>query len=232
MMDQTIDDFINQDKFFSYFITLSGHGSYDETNFIAEKHLNKVRGTNYPYSLKYYIAANIEFDLAMNKLITRLKEANKLDDTVIVISSDHTPYYLTSSDLNANSPVNRDSKFDRNRGSLIIYNSALEGTHIVDKYAMNIDVLPTILNMLGIKYDSRIVIGKDIMAVNNEGVVILPDRSWVTNAGAYDTSTGRFTKYLENVDDKYVSKLCQEVNEKYTISVNMQYNDYYKYIFK
>ena len=232
MMDQTIDDFINQDKFFSYFITLSGHGSYDETNFIAEKHLNKVRGTNYPYSLKYYIAANIEFDLAMNKLITRLKEANKLDDTVIVISSDHTPYYLTSSDLNANSPVNRDSKFDRNRGSLIIYNSALEGTHIVDKYAMNIDVLPTVLNMLGIKYDSRIVIGKDIMAVNNEGVVILPDRSWVTNAGAYDTSTGRFTKYLENVDDKYVSKLCQEVNEKYTISVNMQYNDYYKYIFK
>lgn len=232
MMDQTIDDFINQDKFFSYFITLSGHGSYDESNFIAEKHLNKVRGTNYPYSLKYYIAANIEFDLAMNKLITRLKEANKLDDTVIVISSDHTPYYLTSSDLNANSPVNRDSKFDRNRGSLIIYNSELEGTHVVDKYAMNIDVLPTVLNMLGIKYDSRIVIGKDIMAVNNEGVVILPDRSWVTNAGAYDTSTGRFTKYLENVDDKYVSKLCQEVNEKYTISVNMQYNDYYKYIFK
>ena len=232
MMDQTIDDFINQDKFFSYFITLSGHGSYDETNFIAEKHLHKVRGTNYPYSLKYYIAANIEFDLAMNKLVTRLKEANKLDDTVIVISSDHTPYYLTSSDLNANSPVNRDSKFDRNRGSLIIYNSELEGTHVIDKYAMNIDVLPTVLNMLGMKYDSRIVIGKDIMAVNNEGVAILPDRSWVTNAGAYDTSTGKFTKYLENVDDKYVSKLCQEVNEKYTISVNMQYNDYYKYIFK
>ena len=232
MMDQTIDDFINKDKFFSYFITLSGHGSYDESNFIAQKHLYKLSGTNYPYSLKYYIAANIEFDLAMNKLITRLKEANKLDDTVIIISSDHTPYYLTSYDLNANSPVNRDSKFDRNRGSLIIYNSTLEGTHVSDKYAMNIDVLPTILNMLGIKYDSRLIIGKDIMAVNNEGVVILPDRSWVTNVGSFDTSTGKFIKFTENVDEKYVSKLCQEVNEKYTISVNMQYNDYYKYVFK
>ena len=97
---------------------------------------------------------------------------------------------------------------------------------------MNIDVLPTVLNMLGIKYDSRIIIGKDIMAVNNDGLVVLPDRSWVTNAGGYDVSTGRFTKYTETVDDKYVSKLCQEVNEKYTISVNMQYNDYYKYIFR
>ena len=97
---------------------------------------------------------------------------------------------------------------------------------------MNIDVLPTILNMLGIKYDSRLIIGKDIMAVNNEGVVILPDRSWVTNVGSFDTSTGKFIKFTENVDEKYVSKLCQEVNEKYTISVNMQYNDYYKYVFK
>lgn len=232
MMDQTIDDYLKQDKFFAYYITLSGHGSYDETNYIAQKHLHKLSGTNYPYSLKYYIAANIDFDLAMNKLITKLKEANKLDDTLIVISSDHAPYYLTSYDLNANSPVNRDNKFDRNRGSLIIYNSKLEGEHVIDKYAMNIDVLPTVLNMLGIKYDSRIIIGKDIMAVNNDGLVVLPDRSWVTNAGGYDVSTGRFTKYTETVDDKYVSKLCQEVNEKYTISVNMQYNDYYKYIFR
>ena len=232
MMNQSIDDFINQDKFFAYYITLSGHGSYDETNFIAQKHLSKLYGYNLPYSLKYYIAANIEFDLAMNNLITKLKEANKLDDTVIVISSDHSPYYLTDNDLNANSPVSRDNKFDRNRGSLIIYNSELSGSHVVDKYAMNIDVLPTVLNMLGIKYDSRIIIGKDIMALNNEGIVILPDRSWVTNSGSYDTATGVFNKFIDSVDDKYMSKLCQEVNEKYTISVNMQYNDYYKYIFK
>ncbi len=232
MMNQSIDDFINEDRFFSYYITLSGHGSYDETNFIAQKNLPKLSGTNYPYALKNYIAANIEFDLAMEILINRLKEANKLDDTVIIISSDHTPYYLTSDQLNANSPVNRDSKFDRNRGSLIIYNSELEGTHVSDKYAMNIDVLPTILNMLGIKYDSRLIIGKDIMALNNEGIVILPDRSWATNRGVYDTSTGRFTEFTQNNDEKYVSKLCQEVNEKYTISVNIQYNDYYKYVFK
>ena len=232
MIEQSIDDFINEEKFFSYYITLSGHGSYDESNFIAQKHLCKLDGTNYPYSLKYYIAANIDFDLAMNKLISKLKEVNKLDDTLIVISSDHSPYYLTSNQLNANSPVNRDNKFDRNRGSLIIYNSQLSGKHISDKYCMNIDVLPTILNMLGIKYDSRLIIGKDIMAVNNEGVVILPDRSWVTNTGSYDSSTGNFTKFVEKVDEKYVSKLCQEVNEKYTISVNMQYNDYYRYVFK
>ena len=97
---------------------------------------------------------------------------------------------------------------------------------------MNIDVLPTILNMLGLKYDSRLIIGKDIMSTNTEGLVVFPDRSWANNNGSYDTANGKFTPYTSNVDDKYVQKITQDVNQKYNVSVNMQYKDYYKYVFK
>ena len=97
---------------------------------------------------------------------------------------------------------------------------------------MNIDVLPTILNMFGIKYDSRLIIGKDIMASNNDGLVVFPDRSFITNYGAYNANTNKFYKYVDNVDDKFIQEKIQEVNEKYQVSVNMQYSDYYKYIFK
>lgn len=232
MMDQTIDDFINQDKFFAYYITLSGHGSYDSSNYIAAKHLNKLNGYNYPSQLKYYMAANIDFDLAMEKLFNKLSSSGKLDDTVIVISSDHSPYYLTNAQVNIRSSLDRTNNFDRNRGSLIIYNSKLTDKFVIDKYAMNIDVLPTLLNMLNIKYDSRIMIGKDIMARNNEGLVIFPNRSWVNNRGSYDSATGQFISFGENVDTKYVNKITQDVNDKYQISVSIQYNDYYKYIFK
>ena len=138
MMDQTIDDFINQDKFYTYYITLSGHGSYDSSNFVANKHLDKVRDLPYSSNIKYYMAANIDFDLAMNKLVTRLEEAGRLDDTLIVISSDHSPYYLQNYEVNSVSKLDRDNKFDRNRGSLIIYNSAYKGNKVVDKYAMYI----------------------------------------------------------------------------------------------
>ena len=232
MMDQTIDDFINQDKFYTYYITLSGHGSYDSSNFVANKHLDKVRDLPYSSNIKYYMAANIDFDLAMNKLVTRLEEAGRLDDTLIVISSDHSPYYLQNYEVNSVSKLDRDNKFDRNRGSLIIYNSAYKGNKVVDKYAMNIDVLPTVLNMLNIPYDSRLIIGRDIMAPNTEGLVVFPDRSWVNNKGSYDTATSKFTPYVDSIDDKYITKITNEVNEKYNVSVSMQYNDYYKYVFK
>lgn len=232
MMDQTIDDFINQDKFYTYYITLSGHGSYDASNYVAEKHLGKVKDLPYSSQIKYYLAANIDFDLAMNTLITRLEQAGKLDDTLIIISSDHSPYYLSNKEVNSISSLDRDNKFDRNRGSLIIYNSAYKENISVDKYAMNIDVLPTVLNMLNIPYDSRLIIGKDIMAPNNEGVVVFPDRSWVNNKGSYDTTTSTFTAYIDSIDEKYITKMTNEVNEKYNVSVSMQYNDYYKYIFQ
>ena len=232
MMDQTIDDYLTQDKFFAYYITLSGHGSYDSSNYVAEKHMDKVRNLPYSYQIKYYLAAHIDFDLAMKTLLDKLEAANRLDDTVIVISSDHSPYYLSNKEVNSISSIDRDNKFDRNRGSLIIYNKELKEKKIIDKYSMNIDVLPTILNMLGIPYDSRIIIGKDIMARNNEGLVIFPDRSWVNNKGSYDASTSKFTPYMDNIDEKYITKITNDVNEKYNVSVSMQYNDYYKYIFK
>ena len=232
MMNQSIDDYINKDHFYAYYITLSGHGSYDSSNFVAQKHINKLNGYNYSSSLKYYMAAHIDFDIAMNKLITKLEKANKLDDTVIVISSDHSPYYLSDDQMTKRSKMNRGNKFDRNRGSLIIYNSELKKPISVDKYAMNIDVLPTVLNMFGIEYDSRLLIGKDIMADNNEGLVILPDRSFITNYGAYDSNTKKFKPYLKVKDKKYIQQKVNEVNNKYKTSVNMQYSNYYKYVIK
>lgn len=232
MMEQTADDFISQDRFFAYYITLSGHGSYDSSNFVAEKHLSKVSHLSDTYQMKYYLAANIDFDLAMNVLITKLEEANKLDDTVIVISSDHAPYYLSNQEVNTRSSIDRDNKFDRNRGSLIIYNSAYTKKTVIDKYAMNIDVLPTVLNLFEMPYDSRLIIGKDIMAPNNEGVVIFPDRSWINNKGSYDTSNGKFIPFTDDVDEKYIQRITNEVNEKYSVSVSTQYNDYLKTIFQ
>ena len=97
---------------------------------------------------------------------------------------------------------------------------------------MNIDVLPTVLNMLDSKYDSRLLIGKDIMAENSEGIAILPDRSWVTEMGSYNTENGTFNNYTNKIDEEYITKITNDVNERYDISVSMQYNDYYKYIFK
>ena len=41
----------------------------------------------------------------------------------------------------------------------------------IDKIGSQIDVLPTLLNLFGITYDSRLIIGQDILS-NKEGIAI------------------------------------------------------------
>ena len=177
MIDVTYSSFINEEKFLTYYMTVSGHLNYTFTgNSMSYKNRDLVADLPYSSNVKAYIAANIEFDRAMEKLLGYLEEAGKLDDTVIVISPDHYPYGLKESEINEVSTFNRDDKFDLYKTTLIIYNSAMDEPVYVDKYVSSIDVLPTVYNLFGIQYDSRLLMGRDVFA-EGDGLVIYSDRS-------------------------------------------------------
>ena len=55
----------------------------------------------------------------------------------------------------------------------------------IDKACMSIDVLPTVYNLFGLNYDSRLLMGRDIFS-EEEHIVILSDRSWITDKGKYN----------------------------------------------
>jgi phosphoglycerol transferase MdoB-like AlkP superfamily enzyme len=77
-----------------------------------------------------------------------------------------------------------DTEYSKHKSGLIIYNPGIKKKKI-DKYASNIDVLPTLLNMFGVEYDSRLLIGQDIMS-DSEGIVIFNDHSFITKKGYYN----------------------------------------------
>ena len=56
---------------------------------------------------------------------------------------------------------------------------------------MSIDVLPTVYNLFGIEYDSRLFAGTDLLS-NSEGLVILSNRSWITDKGKYNSITNEY----------------------------------------
>ena len=122
-----------------------------------------------------------------------------------------------------------DEKFDIHKNNLIIWNNQIPYTEI-NKYAMSIDILPTVLNLFGIDFDSRLLIGRDILS-NSDGIVILSDRSWINEYGKYNASTKKFTAFKE-VSDDYVQKMNEEVYNKYVISKNILENDYYRTVFE
>ena len=101
----------------------------------------------------------------------------------------------------------------------------------VEKVGSQIDVLPTLLNLFGVEYDSRLIIGKDILSDSTEGIAIFSNRSWVTNLGTYISTTGVFTpKEGAEIEEGYINKKNVEVANKFTMSSNfIKYNIYTKF---
>ncbi len=229
LIQASFDDYKSDEKFFTYYITLSGHGDYSKSgNPMVRKNWDKVKDLKVSDNLKGYYAANIEYDKALEELINKLKKEGKLDDTVFVISSDHSPYFLSKEDLKTGYKQSI-NKFNQNKGTFFIYSSKIKPKKI-EKYGMNIDVLPTLYNLMGFNYDSRLLMGNDLMS-DADGLVIFPDRSFVTEKGTYNSSTNKFNKTTkETVTENYVSKVNDKIADKFRYSKLIQYNDYYKYV--
>ena len=105
-----------------------------------------------------------------------------------------------------------------NRSNFIIWNNEMKDTINVDKVGSQIDVLPTLLNLLDIEYDSRLIIGKDILS-DNEGIAIFSDRSWVTDYGIYFAADKKFVaKENKDIPDGYLDRINQSVLNKFTMS--------------
>ena len=224
MIESTKNLFINNDKFASYYMTFSGHLIYNfRENSMSIKNKDSVENLNYSKDVKAYLSANIELDKSLEELLKELEKNNKLNDTLIVISPDHFPYGLTGKEINEKSEFDRNNKFELYHTSLIIYNPNIEKT-VIDKTVSGIDVLPTILNLFGIEYDSRLLMGRDIFS-DEEHIVILSDRSWITDVCSYDSLTNKCTNGYN--DKEYIDRINTIVNERFTMSSLIIDKDYY-----
>lgn len=226
MIKATTPYYLNDDKpFMTYYMTVSGHLNYNFSgNNMALRNKSKVKNLNYKDSIKAYYATQIEFDRAIEELLNELEESGKLDDTLIVIAPDHYPYGLTTKDMNTVSRIDRTDKFENYHTSLIMYNPKIENK-VVDKAISGIDILPTIYNLFGIDYDSRLLMGSDIFS-NTEHIVILSDRSFITSKGKYNSITGEFSN--PNVSKEYIDNINKIINEKFKMSSLILEKDYYK----
>ena len=231
MIDSTTNDYINSDKpFMVFYATVSGHAGYSfSENAMARKHKEEIEKFNLGYSEGplSYLAANMELDDALESLINKLKDAGKLEDTVIALVGDHYPYELSVDEINEISSYKKDAKIEINRSNFILYNSAMKNVNI-SKVGSSIDVLPTIYNLFNLKYDSRLIIGTDLLSTS-DGLAMFDNRSWVTDKGTYFTATGEFIK-KSDVSDDYVNKQMQIVNNKINLSSYFMDTNYYNIV--
>lgn len=227
MINSTVDDYINDDKFFVYYATVSGHMDYNYGNYIANKNKSFVEEMDYSLESKAYLATQIELDRALLNLINKLKKSGKLDDTVIALVGDHYPYALDMDNINEISDYDRDDLFLVNKSNFILWNSKMDKVKI-DKVGSQIDILPTLYNLFGVKYDSRLIIGKDILS-DDEGLSIFNNLSWISDKGKYNSVTGIFDG---DADLDYINNMNSIVANRVSMSKYLIKYNYYDLVTK
>lgn len=239
--------------FTSYLLTMSGHGEYDSWDFqwAANKHKSAVSKLSLSTEAKIYQASQIELDRALGNLVDSLRAINELDNTVIVLVGDHYPYMMNLKSVNELSTKNngyeRDAIIEVNRSNLIIWNSEMVDGHLevgkrelahkltttsIDKVGSQVDILPTLLNLWGIEFDSRLMMGRDILDDSSSGLAIFADRSWVSDYGRYFASAKKFVpRQVDGVNvkvpDNYVQLMNQFVASRFNLSESIVQNNYY-----
>ncbi len=232
MLNVTIPEYLNSDKFLTYYVSVSSHMPYSKNgNAIVNKNWSLVKNLDYSEEAKGYLASVIELDKAVSSLLKSLEENNKLDDTVIAIIPDHYPYSLSLNAINELSDYKRDDTIEVNHNTLIIWNTKTPGVTI-NKTASQLDFLPTIYNLFDVAYDSRLFMGKDILS-SELGLVYFQNKSWVSDKGTYLASQDKFIpKEGVSVDDEYVDNINKTVANRMRLSKFIIENDYYAKVLK
>ena len=98
----------------------------------------------------------------------------------------------------------------------------------IDKVGSQIDVLPTLYNLFGVKYDSRLIIGKDILS-DDEGLSIFNNLSWISDKGKYNSVTGIFDG---DADLDYINNMNSIVANRVSMSKYLIKYNYYDLVTK
>ena len=229
MMEEIVPMFVDEEQFMVYCLTVSGHLNYTyEENAMSRRHWDEVAGLPYSEGPKAYLACQMELELAMESLLTQLEEAGRLDDTVIVISGDHYPYGLTDEEYSELLGRQVDPNFEIFQNTLILWNAQMEEPVRVEKLCSSLDVMPTLANLFGLEYDSRLMAGRDILS-DEPGLVIFSNYSFLTEEGAYNSVLDEFRSWDGSPpDEAYVQSQIAEVQNRVAYSAMILDHDYYR----
>ena len=122
------------------------------------------------------------------------------------------------------------NSLDAYRSRLVIWSASMEKPVRVDKVCSSIDILPTMLNLMEADYDSRLIIGRDILS-DSTGLVLFPDRSFITDAFEYNAVTDTLTSHTgAEISDDSFSAMQLYVADKFTAADNITESGYYTYV--
>ena len=247
MFEGTVGTYIDNEPFSVYYMTGSGHFPYQTSHPVTQaniEYVNNIVGDKYDDITKAYLCAQMELEYGLAYLVEQLEAKGIADDTVIAMTTDHYPYGLKKSSTYGNSQDHLGNLYgeypktpwEQDRNAWVLWSGCLENEYKdmaceISEPTYSLDMVPTLSNLFGLEYDSRLLIGRDVFS-DADPLVLWTDNSWVTDKGKYDADTGTF--YPDEgvvVSDKYVNRINTIVANKLSFSGNIHNYDYYDILF-
>ena len=171
-------------QYMTFWITFVMHGYYEEReNFKDAGYYDLMDSIGaYPEGnvkenyLRTYAAAVMDFDKAVGIMMEKLEENGQLDNTTIVMYADHNTYYNNLSYF----AKGIEEKFNSElyRVPFMIYDNKLraqyvenEGNSVISKFTTTSDILPTVLDIFGIKGYKNLYYGTSMLVKDIESVI-------------------------------------------------------------
>lgn len=214
-MIETMKDklFLTDQRFNTHLTTISTHGHFVHRN-TMQKWEDKMTGLGViisDESLKNYMVYTMEFDYALGLMLEDLNKKDLLDNTTIVIFSDHNTY-LSNLTYNVKGieykNYNEENYNELFRLPLMIYDPNINH-QIINKFTTTYDIVPTILDMFGINYYTNLYHGNSIFS----------DTSSVLYSKAFDIfiAEGLLFSNINNIlyrDDNVSESYIKEIEDK------------------
>ncbi len=200
--------------FYAKLITVTNHYPYD----LDKENIDFPATTTGDNTVDGYVQTAHYLDQAFGELMTYLKKAGLYDNSVFVLYGDHygisENHQPAIAQLLGKDKVTNYDLAQFQKVPFMIHATGLKGG-VDHTYGGEIDMMPTLLDLLGIPDDGLTMFGQDMLSPKYQGVVPLRDGDWITptymkfNNQYFNTTTGEQVTLASDPNLKQLAKQTQ-----------------------
>ncbi|MBN8235660.1 LTA synthase family protein [Halobacillus kuroshimensis] len=217
-----------EEPFYNKMITLTNHHPFtlpEDKQLIEKGETSSQTLNNYFQTIRYQ-------DEALKQFVEEFKQSDLYDDTVLVIYGDH--FGISENHQQAmgeylDKDINDYEQFQLQRVPLLMIGEGIEGKEY-DTVGGQIDLRPTLMNMLGVEDDNPIQFGQDLFNEDRQELMVTRDGNFANeeyvgvNGTCYDRETG------EEVEDAACGEGFEQAEEELALSDSVVYGDLLRYL--
>ncbi len=240
-----VEQFMNEiaptsGRFMSFYTTVSSHGTYTVSNPKFEEYfktydsnLEKMKvwfseqGYTYPEDEKYqkmlreYKSAAIDTDIMLGKLFKHLNDTGLINNTNVVIYSDHNSYYDGLTHKIKGTDPSDASMQKTHVVPLMLFSKNLE-PRSVDTFCSGYDLYPTLCEFYGLAYNKTNALGKDIFGPDIANTIYMSVLTGFYNTKCYSKNMQLIQKYDGATDtdiENFKTNVCEFFKKQRTLEI-------------